>query len=279
MENLTFGIEIEYRDLLQSLVTEYINANYPVWYSKTEDAITKTSTDPSLGGEISSPILTNTLNTWEDIESICAFLTTNHASSLNTGAHIHIGANIFENNSRYFLRFLKLWTAYEHIIYRFSYGEYAYARDTLFVYAKPVSSEYKRLIKSLNLTYQDKFANLKFIFNLGKKRGLNLSNMGNPDKDTIEFRTPNGTLNPNIWYNNFNLFKSLIEYAKNPDYNEDLINFRLSQTYDVLDNKIYFEQAMELGDFIFKTEREKLVFLRQYLKDFKEEKEYKLVRF
>ena len=29
MENLTFGIEIEYRDLLQSLVTEYINANYP----------------------------------------------------------------------------------------------------------------------------------------------------------------------------------------------------------------------------------------------------------
>ena len=36
---------------------------------------------------------------------------------------------------------------------------------------------------------------------------------------------------------------------------------------------------MELGDLIFKTEREKLVFLRQYLKDFKEEKEYKLVRF
>lgn len=278
MQNLTFGIEIEYRDLLRKYVTEYMNNYYPMWDSKKEDAIIKTSSNPLLGGELSSPILTNTLSTWQDITNICTFLTKNKASSLNTGAHIHIGVNIFENNSMYFLRFIKLWISYEHIIYRFSYGEYAYARESLIKYAPPVKEEYQYLLAKLKPSYIDKFATLTTVFNLGKKKGLNLANIGNPDKNTIEFRTPNGTLNPNVWYSNFNLFKSLIEYAKSSNYNEDLINFRLNKTPDVLDNKIYIEQAIELSDLIFKTEREKLVFLKQYLKDFKEEQVYKLAR-
>ena len=278
MENLTFGIEIEYRNFSRDQVTKYINENYPKWESKKEDAITRTSNDTTLGGEISSPILTNTLDNWQDIIAICNYLQNNHASSQNTGAHIHIGSNIFQKNSIYFLRFIKLWCAYEHIIYRFSYGEYAYARPSIPKYAPPINEKVKYLINILHLSYEDQYFKLAAILSQGKNSGLNLSNINKPDKDTIEFRSPNGSLNPNIWYNNFNLFKSLIEYAKNPEYNEQLISFRLKQNYDALENKIYLEQAMELSNLIFKTEREKLVFLRQYLKDFKEEKEYKLVR-
>lgn len=279
MANLTFGIEIEYRDLRRDIVTEFINSNHPRWESKKEDAIMKTSKNPLLGGEVVSPILTDTEKNWQELAEICHFFIQNNASSLNTGAHIHIGANIFENNSSYFLRFIKLWCSYEHIIYRFCYGDYIYARDTLFEYSKPVSKELKFLIKTLNLSAHDSFDYIVTVLNLGKKRGLNLSNINhNPNKNTIEFRCPNGTFNKDIWHNNFLLFKRLLEYAQSNSYNEALINNKLLLDYDITDNKIILEDAIELASLIYPTEQEKLLFLKQYLKGKEEIKEYILSR-
>lgn len=277
MENLTFGIEIEYRNLNRNLVDQYIETNHPKWYSKIEDAIKKSSSHPLLGGEIISPILKNTPFSWQEITDICSFLTQNNASSLNTGAHIHIGANILEENSQYFLRFIKLWCAYEHIIYRFSYGPYIYARETLFEYSPPVGQELKYLIHTLNLSSKEPFNYLITVLNLGKKRGLNLSNINrNPNKNTIEFRCPNGTFNPNIWYNNFLLFSRMLEYAKNSNYDEQLINNKLKECYDIMENKIIWKDAIEFANMIYKTESEKLQFLKQYIKGKEETKEYVL---
>lgn len=279
MENLTFGIEIEYRNLSREIVTNFIKAYYPTWTSKKEDAIMKTASNPLIGGEIVSPILKDSKNSWLEITDICNFLIMNHASALNTGAHIHIGASIFENNSKYLLRFIKLWCAYEHIIYRFSYGEYIYARDTLLEYSKPVGKELKFLIKTLKLSENDSFDFLVTVLNLGKKRGLNLANINhNPDKNTIEFRCPNGTFRPTIWHNNFVLFARMIEYAKKNSYNETLINSKLSVNHDIEDNKIMVEDALELANLIYQDEKEKLLFLKQYLKGKEETKEYKLSR-
>ena len=279
MDNLTFGIEIEYRDLRRDIVTEFINNHHPRWESKKEDAIIKTTQNPLLGGEVVSPILTDTEENWQELAEICHFFIQNNASSLNTGAHIHIGATIFENNSIYFLRFIKLWCCYEHIIYRFCYGDYMYARDTLFEYSKPVSKELKFLIKTLNLSEQDSFDYIVTVLNLGKKRGLNLSNINhNPNKNTIEFRCPNGTFNKDVWHNNFLLFKRLLEYAQSNSYNEALINNKLLLDYDITDNKIILEDAIELASLIYPTEQEKLLFLKQYWKGNEEAKEYILSR-
>lgn len=279
MAELTFGIEIEYRNLLRACVTGFIKENYPNWESKKEDAIIKSTDNYLIGGEIVSPILHDTKESWQVIDEICNYLKSNNASSLNTGAHIHIGANIFENNSKYFLRFIKLWCAYEHIIYRFSYGEYIYARDTLFEYSSPVSKELKFLINALQLSYLDNFSYLITVLNLSKKRGLNLSNINkNENKNTIEFRSPNGTFNSLIWHNNFTLFKRMIEYAKSPNYNEELINLKLEIEHNIENNEIILEDALELANLIYTDEKEKLRFLKQYLKGKEETKEYKLSR-
>ena len=279
MENLTFGVEIEYRDLSREYVTAFIKEKYPEWESKKEDAIIKTSINPILGGEVVSPVLTDAEETWQELDEICYFFIQNKASSVNTGAHIHIGANIFENNSIYFLRFIKLWCAYEHIIYRFCYGDYIYARDTLFEYSSPVSKELKFLIETLKLSEQDSFDYLVTVLNLGKKKGLNLSNINhNPNKNTIEFRCPNGTFNKNVWHNNFLLFKRIIKYAKSDSYNEALINNKLLLEYDITDNKIIIEDAIGLASLIYPTQQEKLLFLKQYLKGKEETKEYTLSR-
>ena len=279
MENLTFGIEIEYRNLLRDKVTKYLKKYYPNWESKKEDAIIKTSGNYLIGGEIVSPILHDTKESWQVINEICNFLISNNACSLNTGAHIHIGANIFENNSKYFLRFIKLWCAYEHIIYCFSYGEYIYARDTLFEYSSPVSEELKFLINTLKLSYLDNFSYLITVLNLGKKRGLNLSNINkDKNKNTIEFRSPNGTFNSLVWHNNFTLFKRMIEYAKSPDYAEEIIDAKLIAFHDIESNQICLEDALELANLIYQKESERLLFLKQYLKGKEETKDYVLSR-
>lgn len=279
MENLTFGIEIEYRDLAKDFVTIFVEANFSDWKSIKEDAIIKSTNNSLIGGEIVSPILHDNELTWKIIKKICQFLIDNNASCLNTGAHIHIGANIFENNSKYLLRFIKFWCAYEHIIYRFSYGEYIYARDTLFSYSPPVNKELKFLINTLKLTYQDDFNYLINVLNLGKKRGLNLSNINkNTNKNTVEFRCPNGTFNAFILHNNFMFFKRLLEYAKSSNFDEELIDEKLKLEHDIESNKIELNDAMELASLIFATEKEKLRFLKQYIKGNEETKEYILSR-
>ncbi len=266
MSQITIGIEIEYRDLNRKIVDDYLSKHHPRWTNKIEDAILKDAKDIQLGGEIVSPILKDNANTWQELAEICDFLNKNYASSKNTGAHIHIGANVFEDNPKYLLRFIKLWCSYEHIIYYFCYGETSYARDTLDIYSPPVGNEYKYLLKTLNLSSEDSFTYLITVLNLGKKRGLNLSNINRDQrKNTIEFRCPNGTFNPHIWYNNFLLFKRMLEYSKSKNYNENLLNKKLLESHDIHED-LDLEDALELANIIYLSEKEKLSFLKQCLK-------------
>ena len=62
------------------------------------------------------------------------------------------------------------------------------------------------------------------------------------------------------------------------NYNEALINNKLLLDYDITDNKIILEDAIELASLIYPTEQEKLLFLKQYLKGNEETKEYALSR-
>ena len=70
----------------------------------------------------------------------------------------------------------------------------------------------------------------------------------------------------------------MIEYAQSNSYNEALINNKLLLDYDITDNKIILEDAIELASLIYPTEQEKLLFLKQYLKGKEEIKEYILSR-
>ena len=74
------------------------------------------------------------------------------------------------------------------------------------------------------------------------------------------------------------MFKRLLEYAQSNSYNEALINNKLLLDYDITDNKIILEDAIELASLIYPTEQEKLLFLKQYLKGNEETKEYTLSR-
>lgn len=76
---------------------------------------------------------------------------------------------------------------------------------------------------------------------LSKRRysGLNLTNIGNSQKNTIEFRMANGTLNPEVIKQNVFLFSSLINTAIKMTENPELYQDRVTEFYktDVIEKE------------------------------------------
>ena len=64
---VTFGVEIEYENLLKTFVDKYVTKNLESWDSKYDLSV-------KLGGEISSPILHNDLESWKELKQICDYL-------------------------------------------------------------------------------------------------------------------------------------------------------------------------------------------------------------
>jgi len=91
--------------------------------------------------------------------------------------------------------------------------------------------------------------------------------------NTIEFRCPNGTLNPIIWQNNVNLFTKLLLFCKEESYQPEVVEAREkinNHKYMKLEwyDEIYLQQALEFSDLIFSNNLDKIYFLKQYLKSF-----------
>lgn len=278
-DKVTFGTEIEfeesYRDLIELAI--YCEFSQSGWIVKDDGSLLN-------GGEVVSPILRNTEQSWIDLSRICNIVSNNAKVLENTSAHIHIGMQILGNNTKYWINFAKLWSAYENIIFRFLYGEYLSHRPEIEKYAKPISKE---LIKKEAQLKRKEDELSYYLFKAldpddDRRKSINFTNISATkiydydrvvNKNTIEFRSPNGTFNPIIWQNNINLLVHLLEYAKSSNFNEELINKRIdyikgkeipSNLYKY--SQINIEQAIELADLIFNNNLDKIYFLRQYIK-------------
>lgn len=286
--DVTFGLEIEFEEAYRNIIDQEINRCFYAKGWKVKD-------DGSLfnGGEVVSPRLSDSDNVWIDLSKICDILDKNSFAMDNTGGHIHIGMHILGNNPKYWSNFVKLWMAYENVIFRFLYGEYISPRKRILDQARPISGD---LIKNLDrINDRAKKVSAYSLFKVldagenfkeRRKRAINFTNVselesyqyemildGDKVKNTIEFRSPNGTLNPIIWQNNVNLLVHLFMYAKSDKFNEDIINARMLQIIDgeIPSNLrkysyVYIEQAIELADLIFDNNLDKVYFLRQYFK-------------
>ena len=196
----------------------------------------------------------------------------------NSGGHIHIGTQTLGNKKAAWLNFIKLWSTYENIIFRFSYGEFLNARKTMNEYAGPIAEQ---LFRYYNLFVNTEISVEAIIDSISGRRyqAVNFNNVNTKkcnsflQDNTIEFRCPNGSLDAAIWQNNINLFVNLLLYSKNASFDDDTISQRRISNIDIYDNllwydEIYLEQALELCDMIFHTNFDKINFLKQYLKSF-----------
>lgn len=259
----TFGLEIE---------CEYAN-KYEMILSLIRNW--KIVNDSSLesGVEINSPILTDTKESWEELKKVCKMASKYSKVGENCGGHIHIGKQVIGKNYDAIVNFMKLWAVYEPVIFRFSYGEFLGPRPKLLQTAKPVSDYYLRLSEGCDLD-NIRFSKLMYYLTNSKYLAVNFRHFNT--LGTLEFRCPNGSFNPVVWQNNVNLFLKMLIYSSSSKYNYDFINEKISKLESgVVYDKINVNDALEFIDLIFDNNLDKVYFLRQYLKSFEEECEYK----
>lgn len=282
-KTVTFGTEIEFEDSKRNIIEEELAKTFPSNNWKVVD-------DRSLnaGGEINSPVLRDTKENWIDLSTVCNIVDTNAKIMNNTSSHVHIGMQILGNNPKYWRNFAKLWMTYEYIITRFLFGEYISARERFSYFSFPISEELIEDIDKLE-EYSKCTSAVNILTKLNKtnekRRSVNFRHIGKTpaynydreaDKNTIEFRGPNGTFNIVIWQNNINLLVKLLEYCKREDFNDEFINKRLKDIIDrgipsniIKYSRIHINEAIEFADLIFTNNLDKVYFLRQYFKDMK----------
>lgn len=268
----TFGIEIEVDNINWLNYDIENNVLYKDFIFDRDDTV-------CYGKEVISPILTDNLSTWKMLSQLLHDLKKFSKISKDCAGHIHIGAHLLNGDLDNYIRFAKLFAAYENVIFRFGYGEYLTERNYFDEYYAPLLGDiYNCNINHFTTKY------FKMIFD-DYRHSVNFNVSFNEIKEctdikegnTIEIRCPNGSLNTVIWQNNINFFIKLIKYANSEEYNEELVIKRLESLYL---KKIYCDEkylyrlldidaAIELVDLIFDNNVDKVYFLRQYIKGYK----------
>lgn len=276
-DTITFGFELEFEYADTVKIIYELNR-----YKLLDDWHIVSDISLDEGAEIDSPVLKDDMIYWNELKRVCSIVKENAIIGNNSAGHIHIGTQVLGSNHIYWLNFLKLWSVYEKIIFRFLYGEQLTARKSLTEYAYPVremfKEEYSKIIEYNTNSISTGLILDKVKSDLGD-RAINFANCMYDSLDelkysnTIEFRCPNGTLEPIIWQNNLNLLVNILMYSKSKKFDNDTIDLRESVNKDEFNDlewydEIYLIDALELCDMIFNNNLDKLYFLRQYLKNF-----------
>ena len=280
-ESITFGLELEVENTDYFRIKKMLQDSNYEWELEADSSLVK-------GAEIKSPILNDKTKNWFDLKNICEKTSELASIGEKAGGHIHIGYKILGEKEQNWLNLIKLWSIYENIIFRFSYGEFNMQRPSLTRYAAPIS---KKLVKDYYLLKNSKSDVDEILFHLCNKYdkycAINFQNVyignNNRTKNTIEIRCPNGTLNPIIWQNNVNFFIKLLNYCKSDFFDDYTIEKRsriINGKYQSLNfyNEIYIDQVLELSDMIFSNNLDKINFLKQYFKSFETEPKYSKVK-
>lgn len=244
-EEFKFGIELEAYNVKtkgkESLYTgesaEYIkNKNWHMATKKEEMLVGEG------GAELVSPILTDRPEDYESIAQMCEQMKKypgkdgdRVVADSKCGLHIHFDSECLTKNPKRMGNFKRLYAESEELLYKMCNDkndpirEKAIHKDFRGIHfisaawrngmAAPSGRKILKQIEAgtLKISYK-KFGKLRTLaskYKLDERRyeGLNLTNIGNVKKNTIEFRMANGTLDPEVIKQNIFLYSSLINTA------------------------------------------------------------------
>lgn len=250
-EDITFGIELE---LVNPNIDKFINI--PCLLENYN--ITK---DGSVGGglEVVSPILHYNETDLKSLASVCKMLNdTNFFANQSCGAHIHIGASYLTTKQDY-LNLLYLYANTEDIIYLITDRTSSQKRIKAARFAQKIKHEIESAIKNNAIDNEDYIRGIKDI-SKAKYRGLNFQNINKKDKNTIEFRMPNGELDFYELLPNIRLFTKLIEVSHNINYDKTKYDLFIKIGHEENERK----RLSILLDLLFDNELDKEIYLKRY---------------
>lgn len=280
--NDTTGFEFEFEDYDEILIRREMNNKgyFKDDYKLYQDGYDCRNSSFPYVYELCTPILSISNINWNRIKELCYFLKRNSCIGNNSGAHIHIGAQILNNNMTSVTNFTTMIIAYENVLARFFYGNFINERLSMHTYAPPVANDWYDIYLEFETDYFKRLKTRDLINKLSgyfeKNQFINLSNVLHLGEEyvnnTFEFRAPNGTLDPVIWQNNLNIIVKLMKYCNSDKFNLELVENRIKKNIMNLSNYKYYrsinlDAALELCDLIFDNNIDKIYFLRQYLKD------------
>ena len=258
-EEVTFGTELEYEHASRHKITKFIHYNYPDWTSKTDGTC-------NFGGEISSRILTNTAEAWQELYNISSYLRKRRAKMYNNASsHVHVSRKPLEDLN-YLRQFLKFIIAYEYVYFRFAYGELIIPRKKLFDFAKPISLKLYNNIDNIN----NSEACYLMIPSCDRNHSINFETK----YETYEFRAFNGTKYAAIRQNEINFCINLFLAPSRGLIDEEFLDYRIKHNFispiTCIDmySELCLKAALECADLIYDNNLDKVYFLKQYIKSF-----------
>lgn len=289
LEDTPFGLELQFNTYRGHDLKHYIKQyNKKHTFDKkiinyNDDEIIHQKTNDNICFDVKLPVLKNNEEDFNLLKEICDSLNliNNHSTS-NKGMHLHTNLSILDENNDDLILFLKIITLFEHVIFRFSYGNDLSSNIDLDNYSREISRKIYNYIKSEECSedFYSNINNLRRILSC-KSYALNFHESDNNVKnDTIEFRNFNSTTDSTIIENNINLVFNLFNSVKNNELDRDYIDYKLDDyEYSLYDKNnydgLFLDDAIEFSDLIFNSSTDKDYFLRQYL--VKEPKQKKLV--
>lgn len=244
-EYFKFGIELE-ADNVKTKGNDSLYTGESARYIEEINWHMATKKEESLvgkgGAELVSPILKDTEKTWRDIADICKQIKKypGHKgekveANEKCGLHVHFDAECLAKDPQKMKRFLRIYAESEELIYKMCNDKNDSMRkdaihkklkglnlvSSLWRNGMAAPSSKKILEKiedgKLKVSYKKwgKFRSIAGKYKIDERRykGLNLTNIGNEKKNTIEFRMANGTLEPEVIKQNVFLYASLINTA------------------------------------------------------------------
>ena len=243
------------------------------------------------GAELVSPILRDSKDDWESISDICEHIkkfpgnkTDEVVTDSKCGLHIHFDAECLRQNPKRMQNFLRLYTESEELIYKMCNDKNDPIRkgaiNKNYKGIHIISSIWrngmaapngKKLLKqiedgTLKVSYKN-FGKLKMLagkYKIDERRykGLNLTNIGNTKKNTLEFRMANGTLNPRVIKQNVFLYASLIDTAIKITENPQIYQEQLNEFYKT--NVTEKQKATSFLNLIMESPEDRKIYMERW---------------
>ena len=268
-KNMTFGIEIESEGPNHTFIERYgVMDNFK---AKSDGSLS------SRGVEVISPILMPGEKSKRDIYTKCFLLNLLKQSiSPRCGGHIHIGAFYLGDDVEAYKNLIEIFSNTESFLYLIGNEKGVIPREGAMEFSSPISGKVEAALETGEVNFDDisevsAFANEINKVQKTRYSAINFKNLGN-DKNTIEFRLSNGTLNPNTWIENINLFGGIVHTSKiisdiqRKDINSLSEDDKLKLFFfdRLRDNSVTIEDKLDALLSLTVTKEEKKVYLERY---------------
>jgi len=287
--NTTFGLEIEYRggdnyaiarELAELGLAESADVLTYGRHHRTRSSMSKwrVTLDGTVSGEVISPVLRDTPETWRQIEKICEVIK-RHGGRIDDdcGGHVHVGIDAVNHSKHRWRRLKRIIGNFEDMLYRLSRGDLTHLRSRASGYAVSIGAALRRLSdRRINIEENEGDEGIRRVAQVLDVRNsrytsvnfANLRSCGNPDSPkTVEFRCFNGSLTPSVIQTHVKVAVGIVDAARAARANEEETRRRgeMLRNYNYDENHTSGHSMVKnFLDIVFTRKRDKLAILNRY---------------